>query len=307
MTVVRSGASDTVFLPAQHVLIVVASNGTARVTRNDVPGYQNIASGVTLNVGPFAEGSNHTIEGLTGVATYSIASVDFPTAAEGDTSAAVLIATAKAEAIATAASDATTKASAAQAAAQAAVLAALPSLAMPVVGSVGDLREVIGAGAPAASAAAELDVNPAGDDNGLTFTAKVFGAGGNLISVEYVDPSANDAPLSVDVAGSVITVNLATGVAGAITSTAAEVLAAIEASGPADALVAVAIDTGDTGVADDGSGIVTAMAAAFLAGGTGVGVGVAGTGSRYTDVTAGKFYINGGTKAEPVWNIVTSA
>jgi hypothetical protein len=34
---------------------------------------------------------------------------------------------------------------------------------------------------------------------------------------------------------------------------------------------------------------------------------LAGIGSRYTDVTAGKLYINGGTKAQPVWKIVTSA
>lgn len=37
------------------------------------------------------------------------------------------------------------------------------------------------------------------------------------------------------------------------------------------------------------------------------GEGVAGIGSRYTDTTAGKLYINGGTKAQPVWKLVTSA
>lgn len=37
------------------------------------------------------------------------------------------------------------------------------------------------------------------------------------------------------------------------------------------------------------------------------GEGVAGIGSRYTDVTNGKLYIQGGTKAQPVWKIVTSA
>lgn len=31
------------------------------------------------------------------------------------------------------------------------------------------------------------------------------------------------------------------------------------------------------------------------------GEGVAGPGSRYTDVTAGALYLNTGTKAEPVW------
>ena len=37
------------------------------------------------------------------------------------------------------------------------------------------------------------------------------------------------------------------------------------------------------------------------------GEGVAGPGSRYTDITAAKLYINGGTKAQPIWKIVTSA
>jgi hypothetical protein len=37
------------------------------------------------------------------------------------------------------------------------------------------------------------------------------------------------------------------------------------------------------------------------------GEGTAGIGSLYTDSTNGKLYINGGTKAEPLWKIVTSA
>lgn len=39
----------------------------------------------------------------------------------------------------------------------------------------------------------------------------------------------------------------------------------------------------------------------------GTGVATAGPGSRYTDITNAKLYINGGTKAQPVWKIVTSA
>lgn len=41
--------------------------------------------------------------------------------------------------------------------------------------------------------------------------------------------------------------------------------------------------------------------------GTGTGAGFAGIGSIYIDVTAGKMYVNGGTKASPAWKIVTSA
>ena len=37
------------------------------------------------------------------------------------------------------------------------------------------------------------------------------------------------------------------------------------------------------------------------------GVNIAGIGSRYTDTTLGKLYINGGTLADPIWKIVTSA
>lgn len=42
---------------------------------------------------------------------------------------------------------------------------------------------------------------------------------------------------------------------------------------------------------------------------TGTGAGFAGPGSRYTDVTGAKMYLNSGagTKASPVWKIVTSA
>lgn len=37
------------------------------------------------------------------------------------------------------------------------------------------------------------------------------------------------------------------------------------------------------------------------------GEGEAGIGSLYIDYTNGKLYINGGTQAEPVWKLVTSA
>lgn len=37
------------------------------------------------------------------------------------------------------------------------------------------------------------------------------------------------------------------------------------------------------------------------------GAAQCGKGSTYTDITNGKLYINGGTKASPAWKIVTSA
>lgn len=39
----------------------------------------------------------------------------------------------------------------------------------------------------------------------------------------------------------------------------------------------------------------------------GTGVGVAGIGSQATDITNGDIYINTGTKASPVWKLVTRA
>ena len=279
MTTVPAGTPDTLTLPAGHVLTVVADSASSgRVwpfaqRLGDTPGVHAVAASATALIGPYATITRYQVEALTGSLVYGTGLVDFPTSAE--------------------AVDAS--------------LAAAALVHLSVTGTIGDVIEIIGEGVPDASALAELDVNPAGDDNGLTFTAVAYGPAGNDISIAYVDPGVADAELSVSVVGSAITVNLATDETEAITTTAAEVLAAIEASAAADALVTVAIDAGDTGEGDDGSGVVTAMALDNLAGGTGVGVGTAGPGSRYTDITNAKLYINGGTAAQPDWNIVTSA
>ena len=82
------------------------------------------------------------------------------------------------------------------------------------------------------------------------------------ITVALVDPSGNDQDLSVDVSSEgAITVNLATGGAGAITSTAAEIVAAINNDFEARHIVEASI-SGD----EDGSGVVEAAAAAALDG-----------------------------------------
>lgn len=281
MTTVVDGRSETVALAARDALTVVSVSGAGRVTHVDpVGGYEAVGAGATAVFGPYAGPTVHRVEALNGNLTYSTAPVDYPTATEA-TAAAV---------------------------AAAAVAAAL--LYVPVAaGTIGDVVEIIGSGAPAATAHGTLTVNPTGDDNGLIYTSVAYGAGANAITIRYVDPAANNAALSVSVLGSAITVNLATGVAGAITSTAAEVKAAIDALPAAAALVTVAIQTADSGSGDDGSGVVTAMASAPLTGGAGVGIGVAGICSRYSDITNGKLYLNSGagTKAVPVWKIVTSA
>jgi len=157
------------------------------------------------------------------------------------------------------------------------------------------------AGVPADAVAASANVNPTGDDNGLTFTAKTYGAAGNNISIRYVNPAANSASLEVSVAGPSITVSLATNGGGTITSTAAQVKTAIEANAAASALVSVAIMTSDSGVADDGSGVVTAMNPTSLANGAGFGIGLSAPGGLCIDTTNSDIYRNDGSTAAPVW------
>jgi hypothetical protein len=158
-----------------------------------------------------------------------------------------------------------------------------------------------GAGAPDDAVRATAGVNPTGDDNALTFTARAYGASGNGITIAYVDPGAISQSLAVSVNDQNVTVSLATNGGGTITSTAADVLAAINASGPASALMTVAINTADTGTGDDGSGVVTAMARAAFTSGAGTGIGRIKPGGLYIDTENGNVYRNSGTLAAPAW------
>ena len=110
--------------------------------------------------------------------------------------------------------------------------------------------------------AAEVDVGAG--NAAIEVMARVAGADGNNITVALVDPGANDAPLTIDVAGQAITVNLATGAAGAVTSTNTEIVDALNAHAAASALVMAAVAAG--GAADT---VVAAVAATALAGGAG--------------------------------------
>ena len=83
------------------------------------------------------------------------------------------------------------------------------------------------------------------------------GAAGNAVSVELV-VAGNDTPLSVEVLGQAVTVNLATDGAGDPVSTADQVVAAV--TGTPEAAALVTAETQDTGV-------VQAAAAANLSGG----------------------------------------
>lgn len=107
-------------------------------------------------------------------------------------------------------------------------------------------------------APAKLTTALAGNNNDLVFTAKVDRA----IKVAYIDPAGNSKALAISVTASTISVSLATSGAGAITSTAAEIKAAIEADYLANELVAVTYPADN-----DGTGVVTALVATALAGG----------------------------------------
>lgn len=86
--------------------------------------------------------------------------------------------------------------------------------------------------------------------------------GGNDLTVALSNPGAADQALSVSVDGNAITVSLATDGAGALTSTAAQVVAAINANPAASGLVTASTFRGDTG-----AGIVAPQAATALSDG----------------------------------------
>lgn len=115
-------------------------------------------------------------------------------------------------------------------------------------------------------AAAQVTVDGGALNTAIKYTAIAAGALGNEISVRYRNPGINSAPLTVSVIGKAITISLATSVAGAITSTATTIKAAVDANTAAAALVTTTHAGGSTG-----SGIIAATVAGstrFLTGGT---------------------------------------
>ena len=87
-------------------------------------------------------------------------------------------------------------------------------------------------------------------DADLVITARSRHIGSDKISVTLVNPAAPSAALGVVVTGREIVVNLATSTASAITSTAVQVKAAIDALPAAAALVSVALETAGAGVVE---------------------------------------------------------
>ncbi|WP_036320636.1 M14 family metallopeptidase [Microbispora sp. ATCC PTA-5024] len=79
-------------------------------------------------------------------------------------------------------------------------------------------------------------------------TSKAYGAeGGNEVSVALARPSTASAPLSVAVNGKAVTVGLATDASGAVASTAAQVVAALNGDSAASALLTAATYRGNAG------------------------------------------------------------
>lgn len=111
--------------------------------------------------------------------------------------------------------------------------------------------------------AAVLTTAMTGTNNDVTITADTDGVIGNSYSIELLDPSANDITLLVSTVDYLkFTVRLATGEAGAITTTAAQLITALNAYAPFAALMTAA-----NAAANDGTGVVTALAEADLTGG----------------------------------------
>ncbi|MGQ7247193.1 phage tail sheath subtilisin-like domain-containing protein [Halomonas sp. V046] len=109
---------------------------------------------------------------------------------------------------------------------------------------------------------ATLTTGNATFDTAITFTAVSAGLAGNNISIAFTNPDSASASLSVSVTGTAIVVNLATDATGALTSTASDVVTAINGSAEAAALVTAA-----SAVGSDGSGVVLALKRTLLTGG----------------------------------------
>lgn len=112
------------------------------------------------------------------------------------------------------------------------------------------------------SATAWLLMNSSLANSDFIVRSRYPGLAGRNISIAMLDPAGNNQALACSVAGNDITISLATGPAGAITSTANEVMAIIGVTASAAALVSTELATGSTGV-----GVVEAIAKDFLDGG----------------------------------------
>jgi len=119
---------------------------------------------------------------------------------------------------------------------------------------------LVGGGMPVA-ATLTVDCAAGGEGSDIIYTAFTAGPDGNDITIEYADPGTASSSLAVTVVGDAITVSLATDAGGAITSTANNVAAAINADAAASALVNATLKDGA------GASVVEEKVATSLSGG----------------------------------------
>lgn len=125
-----------------------------------------------------------------------------------------------------------------------------------VIGIVGTAPDAEGA------TAATLTLGNAPANTGITYTADAAGTDGNNVRVRYVDPGSASATLAVTVDGNDITVTLATDTESLVSSTAADIVTAVNDETEAAALVTAAAVEGS-----DGTGVARARDFASLSGG----------------------------------------
>ena len=135
-----------------------------------------------------------------------------------------------------------------------------------VVGRLGNGKySAYAAGAaavPGVASTVTLKASGTGARNDIVITAKQTGVAGNAIKVQLVDPNAASASLKVAVETDVIRVYVATDGTKAITSTIAEVIAAINATLYVKDIVTALLAEGS-----EGTDAAIAVAATALAGG----------------------------------------
>lgn len=110
--------------------------------------------------------------------------------------------------------------------------------------------------------AAEALIQTIAEDGDLIFSAAEPGTDGNKIRITFVHPGTSEEALAVAVSGNDITVTLGTDIDSEITSTANDVITAIDGSAEASALVTVALADGN-----DGTGLLNAQDWVTLSGG----------------------------------------
>lgn len=130
------------------------------------------------------------------------------------------------------------------------------TVATAVIGLVATAPEA------APGTAASLTLSSAAANTGITYTATNAGTDGNAIRIRYITSGADSEALAVSVAGTDISVTLATDIDGALTTTAIEIVTAINADPAASTLVTATVAAGSSG-----SGIVVATGFSNLTGG----------------------------------------